>query len=152
MSTNNMKTSPSSPAAGTTPHGRKQFLIALLILTAVSGYFLSIAVFVSGAYAAIPLNAPGETLTPLTETLNEKTTTLLKKTISEYSGTEMVFSFQGTLDGEQGMIAIINDKMVAQGASIDGVRVAEITEKTLTIEYDDKTNVIYFGESVTIIR
>ncbi|MBI9021314.1 MAG: hypothetical protein JEZ10_08695 [Verrucomicrobia bacterium] len=58
-----------------------------------------------------------------------------------------VFSFQGTLIGEKGAVAMINDEMAAAGAEIDGVRIVEIDGENLIVEHRGKPYALTVGES-----
>lgn len=57
-----------------------------------------------------------------------------------------VFSFQGTLIGERGAVAMINDEMAAAGAEIDGVRILKIDGETLVVGYREKSYTLVVGE------
>lgn len=65
---------------------------------------------------------------------------------------DIVLSFQGTLMGEQGAIAIINDQMVAVGATIEDVLITGIDNRRLTIDYHGEIQTLTIGETVSIRR
>ena len=137
----------------TTPPGLKRFLVALLILTAVSGYALNVVFIFGGTYSAALEATPSEALAPITKNITEQTATLLEQAISDAPKQETELSFQGTMMGENGKIALVNNAMVARGATIHrNIKVLEITERSLTVECLGETNVIAFGESATFIH
>jgi hypothetical protein len=142
VTTNNIKTS--QPA---TPRGLKQFLVVLLILTAICGYALHVVLFTSGAYVAF--QSPLEALAPFTKILQEKTTSLLDTTLSN-SKTETTIWFQGTMRVKQGTVAIVNDNRITEGATISGIQIVKITDRELTVKYGDQTQTIGFGQRVSI--
>ncbi len=48
------------------------------------------------------------------------------------------FSFQGTLIGEQGAIAMINDQMISEGDEINSVRILKIGTTNIVVRYQEK--------------
>jgi len=128
--------------------GKKKTLIALLIISGMLGcaigtYFLY---FSSGMGNSMKKNLnefPVKKLSDLTILLQDKITT---------REPDIVLTFQGTLMGEQGAIAIINDQMAAAGATIEDVLISEIENRKLTIDYHGEIQTLTIGETVSIRR
>ncbi len=56
-------------------------------------------------------------------------------------------TFKGNMIGEEGAIAIVNDKMAAVGAEFEGVRIVEIQAHSLTIEYQGEKIPLSVGQT-----
>lgn len=131
------------------PSGKRKTLIALLILSLIFGcivgvYFLSLSSSGFGASIKKSLNEfPVKNLSNLSD--------ILQKKIANKEP-DIVLTFQGTLMGEQGAIAIINDQMVAVGADIHGIRIVEINNRRLVIDHLGETQTLTLGETVTLIQ
>lgn len=136
-----------APAKKEAPSKKKKLLIALLILSIVAGsaggvYFLYRSSSVFGFSMKKSLEEfPIKNLSDLSTLLQNKIAT---------REPDIVLSFQGTLLGEQGAIAVINDQMVAAGAEFEGVRIVEINNRKLVINYRGETQTLSIGETVSI--
>lgn len=132
-----------------TPPALKKALIAILILCSVGGFafqavgfiFLGRGLLSEGMLSADQLSesfaiphAPFERF----DFLDKAKLTLPKKSL---------YTFQGTLTGETGSIALINGEMAAAGALIDGVKILSISNRTLTIQRHQETLTLHVGDS-----
>lgn len=138
----------------TTPPWLKTILTSLLILSAIAGYA---HVFLLSSPGSAPAMLPVIKLSPndigpLKEMNIQKFSSLLTQTVQN-AEPEISISFKGILRGETGIVAIINDEMVVQGAEIaKGIEVIDITPRALTLKYKDQTQRMNIGETVTIRR
>lgn len=147
-------------ASGITSPKLKTALITLLILSAVAGYagiFFFPTASVS-AFSEMDIEKDNNSifkemdLKKITEIDLHKITSVLEKTI-EQSDPEISISFNGVLLGETGTVAIVNGKMVVPGAEIEkDIRVVEITNRTMTLQYKDQTQNLTIGETVILHR
>jgi len=131
-----------------TASGQKKTLIALLIISvilgcAVGAYFLYFSSGMGNSMKKSLNEFPVKKLSDLTTLLQDKITT---------REPDIVLTFQGTLMGEQGAIAIINDQMVAAGATTEVVLISEIENRKLTIDYHGEIQTLTIGETVSIRR
>jgi hypothetical protein len=152
-----------------TPGGLKKTLIAMLILSAIAGHASTICFSLrttSGAEILIPhqvtrplldtLKAPENLKALVTENIEQfqgKHISGVKdlfRGIAEPKGTLHSFTFQGTLTGTQGAVAIINDRPVAVDAEIDGIRIAAISDRMVILEYQQNTKEVLVGETVSV--
>lgn len=154
-----------------TPSWQKNILLGLLFISAITGY-------VGNAYLvfyARPSSQPSVTQKQgqLSEKPGEDPSLLevilpnrksrpaigsftevrdLFRTAGEKEQVFVSFTFQGTLAGEQGTaIAIINDKPVAAGTEIQGVKVVAINDRVLVLEYKGETKKLGVGETVSVL-
>jgi hypothetical protein len=56
-------------------------------------------------------------------------------------------TFKGTMIGEKGAIAIVNGRMATVGAEVEGVRIVEIQDHTLTIEHQGEKFPLSIGQT-----
>lgn len=131
-----------------TASGKKKLLIALLIISVVLGcaigvYFLYFSSGMGNSMKKSLNEFPVKKLSDLSSLIQEKITN---------REPDIVLSFQGTLMGEQGAIAIINDQMVAVGATIEDVLITGIDNRRLTIDYHGEIQTLTIGETVSIRR
>jgi hypothetical protein len=56
-------------------------------------------------------------------------------------------TFKGNMIGEKGAIAIVNGRMAAVGAVVEGVRIVEIQDHTLTIEHQGEKFPLSVGQT-----
>ena len=154
----------------TTPPKLKKLLVGLLFISALAGY-------ASAAY--LMLRARSAIQSTIAETPKEHqsqtaaATSLLESMIpgrferpkvGNFTGVrdlfrnpvekEQVFmplTFQGTLAGEEGAIAIVNDEPLALGTEIQGVKVIAISDRVLILEYKGETKKLGVGETVSVL-
>ena len=116
------RVTPPEKAAGSWPKRVFTVLLVLIILAAFAGSAL---------------------LLPQAEGLRKS----LKATLSKTKKKKGI-TFQGTMRGEKGSLAIVNDQMAADGAEIDGVRIVEIKDDhTLIIEHQGKQTPLTTGQT-----
>lgn len=152
-----------------TPDGLKKMLIVLLILSAVAGHASTVYLtIIATSNADNPaatgirrplletLKAPEQFETVFTENIERFQIRQISgvkdlfREITEPEGTLHSFTFQGTLSGERGAIAIINDHPIAVNAEIDGVRVVAISDRMVVLEYQKNTKEVLVGETVSV--
>lgn len=126
--------------------GKKKALIALLILSVAAGCIVGAYLLYasSGFGSSVKKGLDGfavKNLSDLSSLLQEKVT---------QKAPDIVLTFQGTLLGEEGAIAIINDQMVAAGATIEGVRITSIDNRKLVIDYQGEVQTLTIGETISI--
>lgn len=131
-----------------TASGKKKTRIALLIISGVIGcavgaYFLYFSSDMGNSMKKSRHEFPVKKISDLTTLLQDKITNRKP---------DIVLTFQGTLMGEQGAIAIINDQMVAAGATIEDVLITGIDNRKLTIDYHGEIQTLTIGETVSIRR
>lgn len=127
-------------------------VIAGLVVLAATGYLLGarqlaqkIAIPRSQESATEGANAKN----PFAAIPIERVSSLLKKTM-DLGAPTIELTFQGTLKGERGIVAIINDNLVTAGATFDGIRILDIQPHTLTIEHDRQVRHLIIGQNLTI--
>ncbi|HKL21273.1 MAG TPA: hypothetical protein VJ904_05670, partial [Tichowtungia sp.] len=59
-------------------------------------------------------------------------------------------TFNGTMKGKNGTVALVNKKALSVGSELEGVRVVAISNNTLTIEYEGDTQELTIGQTVTV--
>jgi hypothetical protein len=128
----------------------KKVLIAFLILCAIGGIAFQIVGFASirGSFLSgkfLSTNSMFEAL-PISKSSFDALPEFFET--GRHSLTPSArYTFQGTLTGETGSIALINGEMAAVGAAIDGVTIVSISNKTLIIERKGQPVMLTIGES-----
>jgi hypothetical protein len=117
---------------------RKRLIIDLLILGSLAG--------LAGGIYLLTNDSSIEALAPLRNMIDRH------KRNPDHGGsllprTAPRFHFQGTMLGEQGAVAVINDELISAGADIDGMRILSITNHTLTVEYEGKRFQLTVGQT-----
>ena len=156
-----------------TPSVLKKILIGLLIICAIAGYAGStyiarhfrsdIQPTVTQTLQQLPTQNPKasrllESFLPNRQDLQNRQEVMslegvrdLFKTIDEKDQTFMPLTFQGTLAGKSGAIAIINDQPLSAGTDIRGVIVQAISNQFLILEYKGETKELKIGETVSVL-
>lgn len=140
-------------AAGTTSPVLKIILIALFLQTSIAGYALLFLLPASLFEKALSPAKFAKTKKASSDLFTIKEIpTLLNKTMSRHAP-DISISFNGVLLGETGTVAIVNGEMVVPGAEIEkDIRIIEITNRTLTLQYKDQIQNMTIGETVILNR
>jgi hypothetical protein len=156
--------------AGATPPGRKKLLLGLLFVCVLAGYAGSayltfhshsdIQSAVTQKLEQLPArdnSGDPSLLDSILPNRQNRTTTgafdEIRDLFRTVTGKEdfVPFTFQGTLAGKNGAIAMINNKPVAVGTEFQGVEVIAISNQVLILEYKGKTKKLGVGETVSVL-
>jgi hypothetical protein len=156
---------------GSTHPALKKILLALLFISAIGGYAGNAYLLSrsgpdiqSVVTKTLQSAAPNQTASedpslldsllpkrmrrPVGETFTDVRD--LFRTAGDEKGETISFTFQGTLAGTDGAIAMINGKQVAVGADFQGVHVTSISNRVLILEYRGQTKKLVVGETVSV--
>lgn len=137
---------------GLTPSWLKKTLIALLLLSALAGY-AGLFFFPMAALSALASHIGSDSSEqPLNEFRFEQISSLLDDTARKIDP-GITVCFDGVLRGETGTVAIINNEMVVPGSKTEeGIKVIDIQDRLITLEYRGQTRRITIGETAAFVR
>lgn len=165
MNNNKKKSKP----AGATHPALKKILLTLLFISVIGGYAGNAFLF-SHAGETIQSTVTATLQSTIEENSSIESSLLdsflpsrgqtdntsfqgvkdLFRTASKEKVEMISFTFQGTLAGSDGAIAMINGKQVAVGADFQGVNVTAISNRVLILEYKGETKKLVVGETVSV--
>lgn len=161
----NTKTKIKKPVS-TTPRRLRTTLLSLLVIFAVSGYAVNTYFFLrfgtefqsrkndpstqqTSPHFSLPESLlPGRTNQPDGSRLDQ-VRNLIQQT-ADRNREGITITFNGTMKGKNGTIAMVNRKAQSVGSDIEGVKVIDVSDKTLTIEYQGETQELNIGQTVTV--